>query len=116
MYVNNTFVLVQNPFDISTILLPVNSISTHIGFTFELEDSNKLSFSDIRVTRCDSFSQTCAYRKFFFVFNPSHILSNHKVNQKIGALHTYVYHTLKISSKHLKRKEIVVQLFVNFKN
>ena len=68
-YVDDTFILIENPFDINHVLKVPNSVDSHIQFTFELWD-NTLPFLDVLVIKCDSFFKTCVYRKPFSVSCP----------------------------------------------
>ena len=115
-YVDDTFILIENPFDINHVLKVANSVDSHIQFTFELEDSNTLPFLDVLVIKCDSSFKTCVYRKPFSVSCPPHALSNHPANQKISAFYTYVYRALNIcSDSSLLKKELNYLKFVAIK-
>ena len=95
-YVDDTFILINNPFDINHILHVANSVDSHIQFTFELKDSNTLRFLVVLVIKCDSSFKTCVHRKPFSVSSSPHALLNPPANQKISAFYTYVYHALNI--------------------
>ena len=58
-YVNDTFILIENPFDINYVLQVKNSVDSHIQYTFELENSNVLPFHDVLVIKCDSSFKMC---------------------------------------------------------
>ena len=51
-YVDDTFILIENPFDTNHVLKVANSLDSLIQFTFELEDSNTLPFLGVLVIKC----------------------------------------------------------------
>lgn len=67
------FFLIDDLFDISTILQTINSIEPHIQFNFMLENCNKIAFLDVLVTRWDSF-----FSNLVFIENPFGLLSTLK--------------------------------------
>ena len=81
-FVKDSFILIENSFDINHVLQVANSVDSHIQFMFELDDSNTLPFLDILVIKYDSSFKTCVYRKPFSVSWPPHTLSNHSTNEK----------------------------------
>ena len=84
-YVDDTFVLIENPFDINHVLQVSNSVDSHIQFIFDIEYSNALPFLDIVVIKWDSSFKTCVHRKPFSVYCFPHTFSNHPAAQKISA-------------------------------
>ena len=69
-YVDDIFVLIENPFDIDHVLQVAKSVDSHIQFMFEFEDSNTHPFHDALVIKCDYSFKTCVYREHFSVSSP----------------------------------------------
>ena len=86
-YVDDTFILIDNPFDINHVLQGANSVDSHIQFMFELEDSITVHFLDVLVIRCDASFKASVSRKTFSISCRLHALSNHPANQKIRSFY-----------------------------
>lgn len=95
-YVDDISSLVDNHFNISTILQIVNPIDPYNQFNFELGNCNNFLLLDVLVTRCNNFFKTFVYRKTFSGFNTPHAQSNFQAKQERGIFHTYVNHAIKI--------------------
>ena len=103
-YIDDTFILIENPFDINPVLKVANSVDYYIQFTFEL-DSNTLPFLDILVIKCDSSFKTCVCRNLFLFPAPLTLFQNHPANQKISTFYTYAYRALNVCSNSSLLKE-----------
>ena len=96
--VDDTFILIENPFNINHVLQVANSVDSHIHCMFGSEVSNILPFLVVLVIKCDSSFKNCVYRQSFSVSCPPHAHSNHPATQNISAFYTYVYRALNICS------------------
>ena len=105
-YVDDTFILIENSFDINNILQFANSVDSHIQFKFELQNFNTLTFLDVLVITVGSTFINCVHRKPFSDLCPPHALSNYPDNKK-NAFYSYVYRALNIwSDSSLLKKEL----------
>ncbi|XP_054710410.1 uncharacterized protein LOC129220094, partial [Uloborus diversus] len=70
-YVDDCFVLMNhNDLNVDEVLVILNSIDSHIQFSYELEQNNCLPFLDVLVSRTESCFETTVYRKPFSVSLP----------------------------------------------
>ena len=84
----------------------INSLSSHIKFTIEIEKDNQLPFLDILLTKKEGKLSTKVYRKKTHTNRYLHSDSHHHPNQKIGIIKTLTIRASKISDSHHLEHEI----------
>ena len=81
----------------------INSRHRNIKFTYEEKKENKISFSDISISRNNNTLETSISRK------PTGVYTNFNrflpTEHKIGMLHTLLYRTYNIYSSYLQIHE-----------
>ena len=62
-YVDDLFLLFENPNQVTPFFNYLNSQHSNIKFTIEKEADNKLTFLDVSIVRSNNKFSTCVYRK-----------------------------------------------------
>ena len=62
-YVDDLFLLFENPNQVTPFFNYLNSQQSNIKFTMEKEADNKLTFLDVSIVRSNNKFSTCVYRK-----------------------------------------------------
>ena len=84
----------------------LNTISTSIKFTKELEKSGQLAFLDVSVQQMEDGSlATSVYRKPTHTDRYLQYSSHHPVNQKVSVAHTLFSRAISITSNNEKKIE-----------
>ena len=95
----------------------LNTISTSIKFTKELENSGQFTFLDISVQRMEDGSlATSVYRKPTHTDRYLQYSSHHPVNQKVSVARTLFSRANKITSNNEKKVEEFHQITKTLKN
>ena len=106
-YVDDTFLLFNNPEQIPKFLAYLNSKHNNIKFTVELENNNSLPFLDILLTRDGNQISTSVFRKPTFTGLGTNFLSFIPEQFKINSIQTLLFRAYNISSNwQLFHKEI----------
>ena len=92
-YVDDTFVLFDDPNKSSLFLNYLNSKHPNIKFTIETENEEKLPFLDILITRLNNNFITSVYRKPAFTGMGLNYLSFTSYRFKINSVKTLIYRT-----------------------
>ena len=97
-YIDDTFLLFNDPSHIDPFLSYLNSKHPNIKFTCEIEQNNKLSFLDTTITFHDNHFSTNTYRKPTFTGLGLHYLSNIPHIYKLNSLKTLINRAYNICS------------------
>lgn len=102
-YVDDTFLLFEDPSHVDQFLDFLNNKHPNIRFTKELENNGELSFLDVRVYKDANtgFLETSVYRKKTFTGLSSNFFSCEPVIYKINAIRTLVYRNFNICSSYI---------------
>ena len=101
-YVDDTFLLFENPDQIENFLQYLNEQHPNIRFTREIESGDSLSFLDILITKVDNKFETSIFRKETFTGLGTHFLSFEPLIYKINAMKTLIYRAYHLSSDYFK--------------
>ena len=112
-YVDDIFALIKNESDHEDLLNNLNSLSSTIKFTCELQNNNKLAFLDCLVThRSDEFLYEI-YRKSSHCGTYLHYYSAHPKHVKKSVLFSLLLRAYRLSSTMFRPKEIE-KIFYDF--
>ena len=106
-YVDDTFALFKTEYDAECFLDYATSRHPNINFTIEKEDSDQLSFLDVRVFRNNGHFNTSIFRKSTFTGLGSNFYSFCFYNFKMNSLSTLLHRAFTLTSDwQLFHKEI----------
>ena len=103
-YVDDTFLLFEDPSHVDQFLDFLNNKHINIKFTKELESEGQLSFLDVQVIKNTSTGllETSVYRKKTFTGLSLNFFSCEPLKYKINAIKTLVYRSFHICSSFIK--------------
>ena len=116
-YVDDTFLMFQDPNHIPLFLNYLNSKHDNIEFTSEVETNNCLPFLDIKIEKSHGGFQTSIYRKPTFTSLCTKFSSFIPIQYKRNLVKTLVYRAIQIcSSYNLLNVELTFIRKLLFKN
>ena len=115
-YVDDVYAIIEKT-EVEPFHDYLNTISTSINFTKELEKSGQLGFLDASVQQMEDGSlATCVYRKPTHTDRYLQYLSHHPVNQKVSVARTSFFRAISITSNKEKKLEELHQITKTLKN
>lgn len=116
-YVDDTFVILNNKNELTTILSYINKLHKSIKFTYELEKKNSIAFLDVNVKKTNNNLTTTIYRKPTFtgvMLNWNSLTSKRYKINLIGCLLTRAYGICSdLKSLHIEIEKIKQILYKN---